>query len=290
MGGVSNDALAETLGGAVMWLTAIYLTRERVDWRWAVGLGILTGLVFLTKTTVYFTAGIAGLAILLRWWREKWALRAALPHVLGFGVVAVLLGSVWWLHSLDVYGGTDFLGLQRHDEVVVGQLRTEDYIQRDLNGSDRLYIENLTRTTFQSFWGQFGWMAYPMQPRIYTGLRVLIGVLLLGIVLDVVLRRWPRQLNRPQREILALLALSIVLVTAQFLIYNRTFVQFQGRYLYPSLIPVALVLALGADGWRRTIIAKPPFLGWLSMVLVLGLALFALYALRDVVSVIPQWD
>lgn len=289
MGGISNDALAETMGGLTLLLATIYLTREHVNWRFAVGMGLVAGLVFLTKTTVYYTTGIAGLAIIVRWWREKWALPIAAQQILGFGLVAVAIGSIWWLHSIDVYGGTDFLGLQRHDQVVEGQLRTEAYIERDLNGSTRLYLENLTRTTFQSFWGQFGWMGYPMQPRIYTGLRVLLGVLLVGVAIYGIRNRWPRTLSRPQREVLALLGLSILLVGAQFLLYNRSFVQFQGRYLYPALIPLALGMALGADGWRQLVPIKQPLWAWISVLGVVGMALFALYALRDVISAIPQW-
>lgn len=290
MSGVNNDALAESLAGLVLLLTASYLTRETIGWRFALGMGVAAGLVLLTKTTVYYTAGIAGIAILLRWWREKWAWQIAVPQVLAYGITAVLLGSIWWIHSIDLYGGLDFLGLERHDEVVVGQLRTDDYINRDLGGSNRLYIENLTRTTFQSFWGQFGWMAYPMQPRIYTALRVLVGVLLVGTAIHAWQRRWPTQLSRSQLEVLSLLALSIFLVGLQFLIYNRTFVQFQGRYLYPALIPLALLMAMGVDGWRNLISVKQPIWQWAGLVIVVGFAAFSIYALRDVISVIPNWD
>ena len=115
-----------------------------------------------------------------------------------------------------------------------------------LDGSQRLYWDNLTRTTFQSYWGQFGWMAYPMQPRIYQVLRILVFVLMLGAVVGG--GRLSRS-TRWQREYFILWGITIILVTSQFGLYNTSFVQFQGRYLYPALIPFAFLLAYGFYSW-----------------------------------------
>ncbi len=43
----------------------------------------------------------------------------------------------------------------------------------------------------------------------------------------------------------------------QYLYYNTEFVQFQGRYMYPGLIPLGIFVALGLDGWRRLIFGDP---------------------------------
>ncbi len=289
MSGVNNDALAEALGGLLLLLTTYYITATNVDWRWALAMGFVAGLIFLTKTTVYYTAGIAFIAIILRCWQDKAPFRAIISQLLAFSILAVAIGSIWWIHSLDVYGNTDFLGLQRHDQVVEGQLRTETYIERDLRGSTRLYLENLARTTFQSFWGQLGWMAYPMQPRIYNLLMGLTVLLLIGSILYAVQEHWPKSLDKAQRHMLALLGVSLLLVIAQFLFYNLTFVQFQGRYLYPALIPIALMFALGADAWRK-IIFKDSKMGWLSVWVVLAIALLAIYVLREVIPIMPRWN
>lgn len=291
MGGVSNDSLAEALAGIVLLGTALYLAAEkRPAWRWLVGLGIIIGMVFLTKTTVYYVSGIAGLAILLRWWREKWPLRIGVQQVAALAIPSLMLGAVWWIHSIDKYGGLDFLGLQRHDEVVVGQPRTDDYIETQYGGSERVWLENMARTTFQSFWGQFGWMAYPMQPRIYTGLQVLSIITLVGVGLQAVRQGWPVMLQRWQQEYIVLLGLAIALVFAQFFFYNLSFVQFQGRYLYPALIPLALLVALGVDGWVSLAARSQPRLHWLGVGVALPLAAFAWYTIQNVLSAIPSWS
>lgn len=286
MGGVSNDALAEALAALVLLGVVFYLRQEKASGRVLLALGVLVGLVFLTKTTVYYAAGIAGLAILLRWRREKWDVRTALKQIALFALPALVLGLIWWGHGVDTYGGTDFLGLQEHDEVVVGQPRTEDYIETQYGGSQRIYWENLTRTTFQSFWGQFGWMAYPMQPRIYTALRMILGILLLGALIQSrqVLRLLPWQ-----RDVLLLLGLAIALVTLQFLLYNMTFVQFQGRYLYPALIPLSLIFAFALQGYLSLLARFDRRVYWLGVPIAMLLAAFALYALREVLPAIPDW-
>lgn len=294
MAGVSNDSLAELIAALILLVTVDYLCRTRSEkqawWQErTLWLGILVGVAFFTKTTVYYTAAIAGLAILLRWQREKWSFQSALKPIALLAIPALLMGAIWWIHGLQVYGGTDFLGLQRHDEVVVGQLRTEDYINLELGGSQRLYWENLSETTFHSFWGQFGWMALPMKTNIYRGLLLIVYSAVLGIILYAVEKRWFKSLSRPQKEILALFVLAILLVFAQFLFYNLAFVQFQGRYLYPALVPLAFFVALGSSGWSNPLTRWQKQAKWLPVLATLLMALFAWYSIRSVISVLPTW-
>jgi 4-amino-4-deoxy-L-arabinose transferase-like glycosyltransferase len=285
MAGVSNDSLSELMGGLVLLGVTFYLTQKPPHLKIAFLIGLLVGLTFLTKTTVYFVAGIAGLAILLRWRQEKWSLKKALPQLFAFAVPALLLGTIWWVHGIQTYGGTDILGLQRHDEVVVGQLRTEDYIEKELGGSQQTYWGNLTETTFHSFWGQFGWMALPMPARIYQFILLMSAIVVLGIGLQ----GWQSQGWKNQRGILVLFGIGTILVFAQFLIYNRTFVQFQGRYLYPALIPLALATALGLNGWAMlgARLTKIQWLTWLSVAIPLSLSVMAWYALTEIIPLLP---
>jgi 4-amino-4-deoxy-L-arabinose transferase-like glycosyltransferase len=285
MAGVSNDSLSELLAGLVLLGVTLYLTQKPTNLKFPFLIGLLVGLTFLTKTTVYFVAGIAGLAILLRWWQEKWPLKTALSQIIAFAAPALLLGAIWWVHGIQTYGGTDILGLQRHDEVVVGQLRTEDYIEKELGGSQQTYWENLTETTFHSFWGQFGWMALPMPARIYQAILLMLVVVVAGIGLQT----WQSRGWKNQRGLLVLFGIGTILVFIQFVIYNRTFVQFQGRYLYPALIPLAMGGALGLHGWAMlgVRLTKIQWLTWLSVVIPLSLSVVAWYALIEIVPLLP---
>jgi len=63
------------------------------------------------------------------------------------------------------------------------------------------------------------------------------------------------------------LILTVILAVLQYLYYNTEFVQFQGRYLYPALIPLAIFAALGLDGWRVLLVrimGERALLAWVT--------------------------
>jgi hypothetical protein len=329
------------------------------DDRAALMLGLLVGLIFMTKTTGYFLAGVVPLAIALKWWtahaleiaaarkvaenrqmrrvtqwigrkvwetpflrrmvwnrvkvaapkwlKRQWEDNTLLRHAVLFLVPALLLGMVWWGRNLSVYGAPDFLGLRAHDSVVADQLRTEDLIAREtLSG----YVDQLVETTFTSFWGQFGWMALPLNGWMLLFVQVLTALAVGGWVVRVILNRQDaksakntdrgnsRNAPRGAKIILTenraawiVLIASGVLVVLAYVYYNTEFVQFQGRYLYAGLIPFALAFALGFEGWGRLLLMIPnmnaairPYIFWIvTVVPLLLLAPFSLYTLWRVI-------
>lgn len=275
---VNNDALADLVVALTLWTAVGYL--RAAPRAHPLALGVLAGIALITKTTVYFLAGIVVLAALLRWRRERWPRRVAAAHLAAAILPALLIGGVWWARNLDTYGGTDFTGLARHDAVTVGQVRTDEYIEDTLGDSEQQYVENLVRTTFHSFWGQFGWMAVPLPATVYRALWLITGGLLAGAAIYAWRERLPRALDGPGRDALIVFAAVILLVSAAFLLYNREFVQFQGRYLYPALIPLALIVAAGLCGWAGLVFGRRALADWLPLAAVGALALFALIALE----------
>ena len=240
---VNNDSLSELLIALLLYLTLRWVTRDGIrklgdDRRWLIGLGLVLGLGFLTKATVYLMAPVLGVVLLWQYWRTWQRLFQA--GVLLFAP-AFMLGAIWWVRNIVVYGGLDVLGKAAHDAVVIGQPRTVDWI--GLYGLDGT-MQRFFQTTFNSFWGQFGWMAVPMnQPRaIYLLLLALVVVAVLGLLLY---RFTTIQVPVQFRSRLPVLILWLVfLLTAAIHVgYNVTFVQHQGRYLFPALIPIALQLA-----------------------------------------------
>ena len=101
---------------------------------------------------------------------------------------------------------------------------------------------------------------------------------------------WPRALTPAQRESLILFGAVLVLVLAAYLLYNLDFVQFQGRYLYPALVPLALLVALGLRGWADLLAGRWPVAAWLPVAALFVLAAFAWYALDTyIVPALPAW-
>ncbi len=238
--GVENDVLAEAILGGVLLSLLAWLREEGDGSRWRLlGTGALIGLGLLTKTTAYIALPLALLAVALKAAWRRIGVRSAMGAMAALLLPALLLVMPWFVRNAVVYGDMDVLGLRRHAQVVEGQLRTAEWIAR--HGWGALPGEFL-RTTFRSFWAQFGWMAVPVDRRIYTALGVLSGVTTLGFVFWLIDRYADRGRVAPTA---LLLAASVAFTVVGYLGYNLSFYQAQGRYLFPALIPIGLAWTLG---------------------------------------------
>jgi len=253
---VNNDALAELLLAAILLLLARRTTSLRPPTtRDHLILGATLGLGLITKTTIYIAVPLVAAALLLPVLAKKAAGRQALIQAAIILGLALLIALPWYGRNAALYGGFDVLGLGRHNAVVVGQLRTTDFLA---SVGAAAYAGNFLLTTFHSFWGQFGWMAVPMDARTYHLLAVLLAVAGFGLAAGAAQRRWA-QLQAGQPQALGLLALAVGLMALAYGGYNLGFVQFQGRYLFPALIPLGLFFALG---WREAV--RPRQTWWLA--------------------------
>jgi 4-amino-4-deoxy-L-arabinose transferase-like glycosyltransferase len=285
---VNNDALGWSLVAVILWLSVAYV--KRAVWVRPWMLGLLVGIALVTKSTAYLMAGIAFLAVILRWWTNPAAERpsgAALARALALYLVpALALGLIWWLRNFAVYGFPDFLGLAAHDAVVVGQPRTEALVSAVGLGG---YLQQFARDTFNTFWGQFGWLGLPLIGGsvgwVYPAMLGLLIVGLLGLAVDrLVLRRSETIATVPgQRAAWLLLMLTVILSILAYLYYNTEFQQFQGRYMFPMLIPLGIALALGLDAWRRLLLGRWRVTRWLTPLFFFSFALLDVWLLRTVI-------
>jgi hypothetical protein len=288
--GVQNDPLAELILGLVL-LRLVSWLRAGTAWtvRQHVVTGVIIGLGLLTKLSAYVAVPVAAIAVALRFWqvgrtgagnrehlqaesgRRGLSVQVALPALGALLLPALLIGLPWFVRNAVVYGGLDVAGLGRHAEVVQGlpsseakgQLTTRQWIGlygwRQLPGT-------FSRTTFRSFWGQFGWMVVPMEWRVYLALRILSVLAVVGLVFRAVdaFERPVAAASRRFSPALVLLLSSGVLTLGSYLWYNLSFYQAQGRYLYPALIPIGMAWTLGLDESLRRRTAP-----WLAGVLAL---------------------
>jgi hypothetical protein len=175
-----------------------------------------------------------------------------------------------------VYGPLDPLAMIRHDQIVVGQQR---WLAYDLEALDFFF-----RILFRSFWGMFGWMGVVLDDGFYILYLVLTVLGIAGVVVGRArgnaptlrpthhayldpcwarisaanIPRCPGTLRTtaqpagptspyppgPLRH-KDLLGWAALLVFGEVAYYNLTFIQPQGRYLFPALVPIALFLSTG---------------------------------------------
>ncbi|MGD2076962.1 MAG: glycosyltransferase family 39 protein [Chloroflexota bacterium] len=284
---VNNDSLAELLIAAIVLLLFAVASgreqstdgRQELEYWPLVGLGILLGLGFLTKVTVYTLAPVAGIVLLWRYWHRWRAFILACMLVFG---IAIVIGVGWWIRNLVVYGGVDLLGTAAHNAVVVGQPRTAQWISELGLGET---LKAFFQTTFQSFWGQFGWMGVVMPAWVYWPLLAftsltLAALLKLAIQPDGLRSAVGLRRVRPVAGLL-ILGGTLLMSLAVYLTYNLTFVQHQGRYLFSALVPIAVGVALAWGLLIQPLTKRYPRAGYLLPLglglLLVGLDLLALY-------------
>lgn len=240
MASINNDALTVVLLWLWLWLGLMYLRGKMSPWV----LGLVAGLLLLTKTTGYGVLPLTLLVLYLRYRRNRMSPQWAGRQLVALLLPALMLGAVWWSRNIIVYGWPDVMGLQRHDMVVTGQPMTVDWIAQYGLAP---FILDAGRTTFRSFWGQFGWMGVVLDIRIYQGLLILTALTAYGAIwhLSRVIRG---SLDTRQREAFILLGSAAFITFAMFAFYNLSYVQHQGRYLFPALPFLALA---AATGWQR---------------------------------------
>jgi 4-amino-4-deoxy-L-arabinose transferase-like glycosyltransferase len=254
---INNDALAELLLALLLWQAVRAIQRGLTRGR-ALAMGVLLGLVLLTKTTIYLVAGgtVFMTALLSQPHAGRSPLRARADFLAVVLALALVLALPLFVRNARVYGGLDILGWQRHDAIVVGQLRTVDLIQQIGLAS---FGRRLVLTTFRSFWAQFGWMGVLVDERIYLALALLTALLMTGVGIFLV-RLWQRRqstaITAAQGRILWLCTAAIVLSVLTYLGYNIKFVQHQGRYLFSALGPLALAATFGLRELLRPRLAR----------------------------------
>jgi hypothetical protein len=116
------------------------------------------------------------------------------------------------------------------------------------------YFFNTFSRMFRTFWSVFGWAnvaLYGQKP--YRIFFVLTIVYLLGILVGVIRKKWPLS---PQISLfLAMAVILQVLITVFRGIgswFWTTYIPV-GRYIYPTILAVGLLLMGGADQWLRWI-------------------------------------
>ncbi len=242
---IGNDVLAELLFAIVLYVLIGWALRPgRQGSRMLLLLGIVLGLILITKTTAYIAVPLVG-GVLIWHWRYTQAnpQRIARDVLLVVGLMALIALS-WYARNLATYGWPDFLGLIRHDQIVVGQTRTGEFLAQVGWGG---YLRRAVEFTFKSFWGVFGWLGVFMDSRIYFALALLSGMAMAGAVSRFTGRASRLTLEAGRRRAFLLLLASVLLTFLTYIWYNAQFVQHQGRYLFTALIPLAFAFAVGWD-------------------------------------------
>lgn len=290
MAGVNNDSLSELLIAAGLFLmvrgqglgpSAVH--RPPPAWLF----GLVLGLAFITKVQAYILAPLFVAHAFLLWWKRPstMPLRGSaqsglrwLAVVFGIGLA---LGALYWGRNFFVCGPWDVVCGNWHNQVVVGQPTTTEWLAKyGWWGSADALLNRFFTFTFQSFWGQFGWMSVVMDQRVYWALLVFSVILLVG---GLAASRKLLVIGYWRRASILLLAFSALLTLGLYIYYNFGFVQHQGRYLFPALVPLSVAATASLRQWAKWLSAVPlvgrlaPLLPIVPLIGMAALCVFALF-------------
>jgi 4-amino-4-deoxy-L-arabinose transferase-like glycosyltransferase len=265
---ISNDALTGLLVTLCL-LFALTLLQGRGRGRDYLLLGVCLGLALLTKKTALFL--LPGLALLLGYAALArpsggQRARAAAWTLALLGTLALLCGW-YFLRSQALYG--DPLGTEM-EKATLGALVQEKTLDSPYFGGP------FRQEMWESFFGKFGWMQVALPRGVYWFYAALLVAGGLGALVAVFARRFP--------VLPALFAAGFVLSCfGGIVVYNLTYSQPQGRFLFPVLSLVAILLTAGL----RELLGRLPLPALRATLL---LALVAGLVLVDAIALQTLWE
>ena len=222
---INNDNLLITLGGVILYL----LSRKRSISN-SVVLGVVLGLALLTKlTAVVFLLTIVAM-LFFQWIRRSLSFSSAGFHLVLILVLASAVASPWYVRNVIVYGD---ITAEKIANIRVHWPSTSYALQ---------FIQQYMKESFWSVAGIRNNIRFLPRAGIYLSYLALAG-LLYGLVLR---RREMRDfLEGEGAAFLIAMALAIVVNIALVFRFGMLYAQGQGRFLFPMLVPISLLMAIG---------------------------------------------
>lgn len=271
---VNSDNFAG-LVGSLVFLVLLKLFRDGLSWRRVVLLAGLIAMGIWTKRTTFFllpTVIIALLVLLGAQWRRLQAYHRRRIGLVG-GAVGIAFGGLLFTPLAPTIVRT--VSFNFFDYQLAG--RFGQFVAQLQNPQMPFGTWFATAVMFlnRTFWADVGWHRGVLPP--------IFNALLLGFVAsswlaalaltDRLRRRWQPW----QRNFLLICWIGLGLNLVQTFIHFFTYAEIglpHGRYLFPSFVPIMLLIALGVCGWWPHRWTK-----WGSTVVLLFAMSFDLYAI-----------
>lgn len=233
-GSVNNDNLVVPLATLILWLLVRTLREGWLTDRRALLLGVLLGVVALTKLSGLGLLPLTAVVLtVVAARRRAWAALLRWGVIIGLPVAAI--AGWWYIRNWRLYG--DPTGLNAMLEVA-GR-RPEPFtfgrLVREFEGFRA------------SFWGVFGGFNIVTPAWVYRiyDLLALAGIAGWGAWLVRRRGHW----RPPQLGLLLLLAAWVLLVLVALIRWTAQTYASQGRLIFPAIAAVAVLTAFGLAGW-----------------------------------------
>ncbi len=240
-GGITNDPLAIALCTGALCQIVTWCRTEVPSDRQLVTLGLTIGAALIAKLSATFLIPTVGVALLLR---KTPTTARAFTEIYLIAIGVLLVSGPWFVWNTMTYGdplawelGVSKFGLDRREltEAPTWRLLTMRYVPRMAS----TYAARFGATGPGGAWLSAVWL-------------VTAGAASVGLALGAVSSRVRRRIipaRHGQRYALLAAALAANLLAS--VTFYLSFNQAQGRYLFPTIAPTAVVAALLCATWWR---------------------------------------
>ena len=252
---VNNDGLLEVGFSWALLVCVASLLSGYTLWR-AGWLGLAMGVACLTKAN--------GLLLFPVFFYFLWLLRKSgespktlVRHGGWTLLVAFAICGGWFLRNKLIFG--EFYPLHKFEEMFRGTIQAQDVVAgKVLRGVEGWgdYAKLVAQWSYQSFFAVYGTprsasQGIPqfLQPQIY----LLVGLFLAGSIYGLIRLHFEAHTETTPTQRYALWVLVFVLgcIIFSFGGFVLKYFQAQGRYLFPAMLPISLLLAAGYDRATR---------------------------------------
>ncbi len=170
---ITNDGLSATIAAASLLLLALIVKKGGSN-RYAILLGLILGLAALAKLSLLYLIPLTGLVLLFDGWRQRSIGRLVSQGAITGGLMLLVAGW-WYWRNWQLYG--DPTALTAHLLYRGGPLDPRPTLAQ-------IWQTELTGLEL-SFWAAFGAGQILLEPWIYTVLRGVKYLLLVGVIIGV---------------------------------------------------------------------------------------------------------
>lgn len=203
-------------------------------------LGFAVSLQLFSKSNFYLLLLVPLVILLFKLWQIKKLYLKNLFILLG---IVFILSGWFFLRNYLLY--KDFLGVRTYQSIVRSNFGTRTYAQAGWNLYDVLFKSKWIEETTSSFYGRFGYMTIEIDPVMQWIFRFFVFLGIVGLV---------KRLNQIKNfklwtgnKLFYILFLILIPVNIAISLFNSLYFDFQnqGRYLFPILIPLMILVNKG---------------------------------------------
>ena len=232
---ISNDPLSFLLAAALIYFLVVSFVRG-ISMKRIFFASMFVGLGLVTKSSLFLFFPVLIVATI--WLSRGIRTRIRFILIAMAVIIPVLISGWWYLRNISVYG--DLFASSAQIEFELKRPITDVYFAHEFF----LLLKN-------SFFGYFGKLRFVQHEIIQIPLQILYGAgfALLGIAAlnRTTAREQKESFSSPRSRVTVLFGICIILQFLLVVLFNLQYPQPHGRFLFPTLVPIAFLVTLGYE-------------------------------------------